>query len=106
MLLPVRAIANDVPPKSELVGAPNVVSFSVLAFKSVVSALDVVEAVGTEFEGATNVDPNLKMGAPGNDGDAAEVDGLLLKAVTMVVSLELMVAVIEEATLVKLFVKV
>ena len=107
MLLPVLAIANDVLPKGKLVRLPKVVSFAVLTFKSVVSTLDAVDTVKTEFIGATGVDPNLEMEVAGNEGAVAEVDGLLLEAWTMaVLPSVVMVAVVEAATLVKLFVKV
>lgn len=105
ILLAVLGIPNDIPLKGELLGLPKVVSFSVLAFKSVVSAVGVIETVGIELDVAT-LDPNLKTGAAGNEGAAAEVEMLLHKAVVVVVPLVVMVAVVEDATLVKLFVKV
>ena len=107
MLLPVLDIANDAPPYGKLVRLAKVISFAVLAFKSVVSALDVFDTVETEFVGATGVDSNLKMEATGNEGARAEVDGLLLEAWTMAVLPSVVkVAVVEGATLVNLFVKV
>lgn len=75
MLLPVLAIAKDGPPKGEPFGLPKIVSFfSVLAFTSIGSAVDMVDTVETEFVGATDVAPNWKMGVVGNIGPAAEVD--------------------------------
>lgn len=105
ILLAVLGVPNDIPLKGELLGLPKVVSFSVLAFKSVVSAVGVIETVGIELDVAT-LDPNLKTGAAGNEGAAAEVEMLLCKAVVVVVPLVVMVAVVEDATLLKLFVKV
>lgn len=105
ILLAVLGVPNDIPLKGELLGLPKVVSFSVLAFKSVVSAVGVIETVGIELNEAI-LDPNLKTGAAGNEGAAAEVEMLLLKAVVVVVPLVVMVAVVEDATPVKLFVRV
>ncbi|CAL5432353.1 unnamed protein product [Camellia sinensis] len=47
LLLPVFDIGNNVPPKGELVGLPMLVSFTDLAFRSVFSALKVVDSVET-----------------------------------------------------------
>lgn len=105
LLLPVLAVPNDVPPKGELLKLPKVVSFSVLAFKSVVSAPE-DDTAETEFDGATEVDPNLKIGAAGNEGAATEVETLLFNEVVKVLPLLLMVAVVEEATLEKQLVTV
>lgn len=105
ILLAVLGVPNDIPLKGELLGLPKVVSFSVLAFKSVVSAVGVIETVGIELDVAI-LDPNLKTGAAGNEGAAAEVEMLLLKAVVVVVPLVVTLAVVEDATPVKLFVKV
>lgn len=75
MLLTVLAVAKDGVPKGESVWLPKTVSFfSVFAFTSIGSAVDMVDTVETEFVGATDVVPNWKMGAVGNKGPAAEVD--------------------------------
>lgn len=75
MLLTVLAVAKDGLPKGKPVRLPKIVSFfSVLAFTSIGSAVDMVDTVETEFVGATDVTPNWKMGAVGNKGPAAEVD--------------------------------
>lgn len=101
ILLPVLAVANDWLTKGEPVRLPKIVSFfSVLAVTSIGSAVDTVDTVETEFVGATDVVPDWKMGAVGNEGPAAEVDRLPLEAAPLATT-----AVVEGATVVKLFVK-
>lgn len=105
MLLPVLAVPNDVPPRDALLRLPlpSTDSFSVLAFKSVVSMLEVVDIVETGFDGAPAVGPKLKIGAAGNEDAAEEVETIPLEAGVVVVSLVDMVTVVEGAVLEKLF---
>lgn len=100
ILLPVLAVAKDWLTKGEPVRLPKIVSFSVLAVTSIGSAVDTVDTVETEFVGATDLVPNWKMGAVGNEEPAAEVDRLPLEAAPLATT-----AVVEGATVVKLFVK-
>lgn len=85
-LLPVLAIAKNVPPKDGLLKLPNVISFSVLELISEISAAVAVENVAAELGGMED-DPKLKMGAAaaaGNVGGAVELDGPLSRVAVMV----------------------
>lgn len=103
-LLPVLAIAKDVPPKDGLLKLPNVVSFSVLELISEISAAVAVENVAAELGGMED-DPKLKMGAAaaGNEGGAVELDGPLSRVAVMVlVPVDVMAkALVKEDTLVE-----
>ena len=86
MLLPALAISNVLPPKGKLLRLPKVASFSVLAFKSVVSAVKVDGTVETEFDKAAGVDPNFTIGAAGNEGAGEVVETLTFEADHVLVS--------------------
>lgn len=105
MLIPVLAVPNDVPPRGALLRLPlpSVDSLSVLAFKSVVSKLEVVDIVETGFDGAPAGGPKLKIGATRNEDAAEEVETIPLEAEVVVVSLVETATVVEVALLVKLF---